>query len=455
MAYTIYNNDGTVLSTIAVGEVDNFSTSLDLIGKNVNNYGEYYNNNLVRLLTNFASVESEEPSQPQTGQLWYNKTEKQLKIFDAGFKSVGGAIVSGTPPVSATTGTTGTIWFNTIDSQLEVWDGRKFNLIGPPTSGLLGKFGILPAASPIRDNETKVAQKASLIHSYGSYVGLITTSSFTMETSSATLYLNRSEPQYIKTGITVFNDMEVKGNLYIDGWDVKNHPNVDLSAFYNITPFGTYTATMTTSSFSLTNTNLLAYNAANFAISQDLARMFDITRYAVGSRVSVVCTYNTSTSVRKFELQKIFLQQNYGWWEPANEFRYDFTATSTSTVGQVTWLWTSTAFTNIVQPAWNETLRTDTTGTTSTTFIDPIPVDTPFFIKITNGVPESRFTLTGVAPLDTTTLEGKLNINGAFSTSSIVTSAIQPVTTSVVYTYNATFEATQHVRQLQFTIVRP
>jgi hypothetical protein len=80
MAYTIYNTDGTVLSTIAVGEVDNFSTSLDLIGKNVNNYGEYYNNNLVKLLTNFASVESEEPSQPQTGQLWYNKTEKQLKI---------------------------------------------------------------------------------------------------------------------------------------------------------------------------------------------------------------------------------------------------------------------------------------------------------------------------------------------------------------------------------------
>jgi hypothetical protein len=38
MAYTIYNNDGTVLSTIAVGDVDSYSTSLDLIGKNVNNF---------------------------------------------------------------------------------------------------------------------------------------------------------------------------------------------------------------------------------------------------------------------------------------------------------------------------------------------------------------------------------------------------------------------------------
>jgi hypothetical protein len=455
MAYTIYNTDGTVLSTIAVGEVDNFSTSLDLIGKNVNNYGEYYNNNLVKLLTNFASVESEEPSQPQTGQLWYNKTEKQLKIFDNGFRSVGGASVSGTPPVSATTGTTGTIWFNTIDGQLEIWDGRQFNLIGPATSKLLGKFGILPAASPIRDNETKLAQKASLIHSYGSYVGLITTASFIMETSSATLYLNRGEPQYIKNGITVFNDLEVKGNLYIDGWDVKNHPNIDLSAFYNITPFGTFTATMTTSSFSLTNTNLLAYNAANYAISQDLARMFDITRYAVGSRVSVVCTYNTSTSVRRFELMRTFLQQNYGWWEPLNDYRYTFTATSTSTVGHVNWLWTNTTFTNIVHPAWNEIIRTDSTASTSNTFIDPIPVDTPFYIKITGGVPDSKFTLAALAPLDTTVLNGTLDTNGAFTTASIVTSSIQPVTTSVVYTYNATFAATNHVRQMQFTIVRP
>ena len=65
MAYTIYNNDGTVLSTIAVGDVDSYSTSLDLIGKNVNNYGEYYNTNLVRLLTSFASpaTNTKEPAQ--------------------------------------------------------------------------------------------------------------------------------------------------------------------------------------------------------------------------------------------------------------------------------------------------------------------------------------------------------------------------------------------------------
>lgn len=37
MAYIIYNNDGTVLVTLADGDIDTDTTNLTLVGKNVNN----------------------------------------------------------------------------------------------------------------------------------------------------------------------------------------------------------------------------------------------------------------------------------------------------------------------------------------------------------------------------------------------------------------------------------
>ena len=50
MAYIIYNNDNTVLLTLADGEIDTDTTALTLVGKNVNNYGQYVNNNFYYLI---------------------------------------------------------------------------------------------------------------------------------------------------------------------------------------------------------------------------------------------------------------------------------------------------------------------------------------------------------------------------------------------------------------------
>jgi hypothetical protein len=82
MAYTIYNNDGTILLRLPEGAVDSLTTSLTLIGKNVNDYGEYVNNNLVKLMTTFASDEAKGPISPKTGQLWYNTTTSCLSIYN-------------------------------------------------------------------------------------------------------------------------------------------------------------------------------------------------------------------------------------------------------------------------------------------------------------------------------------------------------------------------------------
>lgn len=348
MAYTIYNNNGTVLSTIAVGDVDSYSTSLDLIGKNVNNYGEYYNNNLVRLLTSFASPGTEQPRTPQTGQLWFNKTTKRLTVYDgSSFQPTYGSHVSGTAPITTSTGD---FWYDTVNSQLKVWDGDSYNLVGPATSGLLGTFGILPPPAPIRNGNSPNPVEVSVINSYGTYHGLIAEQQFTMSASSSTVYLagtsRAGTTSTIRTGVTLLQNLEVLGKIYINGWDVRDHPNLDLTAYYNITPYGQFTAT-STSSFGFTNTNYGIYTSTNFAIAQDLMKMFSTSTYDVGSQVSVLCVINTTTSVRKFELQTLYPPRKQ--WEPKESYAYTWTSTTTATIGPaVSWLWTTATNTNIV-----------------------------------------------------------------------------------------------------------
>ena len=67
MAYTIYNNDGTVLLTLADGTTDDITTSLTLVGRNINSYGQIYNQNLIKLMGHFAGAN--EPTSPIIGQL--------------------------------------------------------------------------------------------------------------------------------------------------------------------------------------------------------------------------------------------------------------------------------------------------------------------------------------------------------------------------------------------------
>lgn len=79
MAYTITLTDGTVLTTIANNAVDT-TTSLTLIGRNFSGYGGYIAENLVYLLENFANATP--PPAPLVGQLFYNKTQAALQVWD-------------------------------------------------------------------------------------------------------------------------------------------------------------------------------------------------------------------------------------------------------------------------------------------------------------------------------------------------------------------------------------
>jgi hypothetical protein len=231
MAYIIKTSDNsTVLLTLADNEVDDSTTSLTLIGKNVNNYGEYYNTNLVWLLTNFASPNNFQPRNPLEGQLWFNTTTKRLSVYDgSSFKPTYGATISSTEPLTTSTGD---LWYDTINTQLKIWSGIDYKIVAPATSGLYGKFGVEPIFS-IENYNTGQPAEVSSIYSYGTGVGFITTSGFTLSPTDASLYLGPEVTQQtvIHPGTTILGNIDIYGDIHIRG-DKQIAPNKTLSMYY-------------------------------------------------------------------------------------------------------------------------------------------------------------------------------------------------------------------------------
>jgi len=131
MAYTINKTDGTVITTITDGTVDN-TTSVQLFGKSFSGFGEGLNENLVKLLENSASTSA--PTAPLTGELWMDTSTSQLKVYDgSAFKPTGGAKSQSAEPTSPSSGD---LWHDSDDDQLYVYTGSAFQLVGPVyTSG--------------------------------------------------------------------------------------------------------------------------------------------------------------------------------------------------------------------------------------------------------------------------------------------------------------------------------
>lgn len=59
------------------------STSLTLIGKNCTEYGEYVNSNFYHLLENFC--DDLKPSNPISGQTWFNSLKNKMYVYDGNF----------------------------------------------------------------------------------------------------------------------------------------------------------------------------------------------------------------------------------------------------------------------------------------------------------------------------------------------------------------------------------
>jgi hypothetical protein len=80
MAYEIKRTRGDVLASVPDYTIDSTSTSLQLVGRGVSNYGRIDISNLIQLLENAASATS--PTPALEGQLWYNTTTDNLEVYD-------------------------------------------------------------------------------------------------------------------------------------------------------------------------------------------------------------------------------------------------------------------------------------------------------------------------------------------------------------------------------------
>jgi hypothetical protein len=171
MAYLINKSDGTILTSVSDGQIDDLSTDLTLIGKNYSGFGEALNENFVKLLENFAGVTR--PSRPVRGQIWFDVTELKLKVYNGvSFQPVSSATISNTQPRTLTPGD---LWFNDVDKQLYFFDGIAPILLGPDFSTSQGLSGFRVRTILDSLNQTRVV---TLLYTNGVLLGIFSKDRF-------------------------------------------------------------------------------------------------------------------------------------------------------------------------------------------------------------------------------------------------------------------------------------
>ena len=137
MAYNVNKTDGTLLTTVVDGTVDNTSADISLVGRKFSNYGEVLNENLIKILESFANTTA--PDNPLEGQVWYDKLEGRLKVYTGTtFKPTGGPLVEESQPQGLVKGD---LWMDSLNNQLYFYDGVDLGLAGPIYTSAQGKHG--------------------------------------------------------------------------------------------------------------------------------------------------------------------------------------------------------------------------------------------------------------------------------------------------------------------------
>lgn len=178
MAYQVNKTDGTIVATVADGQVDQLSTDLTLIGKNYSGFGESLNENFIKLLENFA--DSARPERPIRGQIWFDNSESRLKVYNgAEFVPVSSATISGTQPLTLGVGD---LWYNSTDKQLYFFDGTNPILLAPAYSQTQGKSGLEVRSILDTLNQTRVITN---LYNNGILLGIFSKDSFTPKAAIA------------------------------------------------------------------------------------------------------------------------------------------------------------------------------------------------------------------------------------------------------------------------------
>lgn len=178
MTYEITKSDGNILAYLKDGLIDQNSSSLIFVGKNVVNYGQIQNNNFLHLLENFAAPI--EPLNKLTGQLWLDTTTHTLKLYHQNsWQTISTMSYSAS---SARANNQGNLWYDTANRQLFINNGSGFDLIGPDKS---------PGFATTRWVSDVLADTTNRVHAVikcvldSEVIAIITKDSFTINSSTS------------------------------------------------------------------------------------------------------------------------------------------------------------------------------------------------------------------------------------------------------------------------------
>jgi hypothetical protein len=208
MAYSINKSDGSILATVADGQVDDFSSSLTLIGKNFSGFGESLNENFVKLLENFSDTAA--PPRPIRGQIWFDTGDLKLKVYNgSAFVPVSSATIANTQPLTLGAGD---LWFNNVDKQLYFFDGADTILLGPDFSVSQGLSGLKVSSILDSLNQTRVI---TLLYTNGILLGIFSKDEFTPKlpiegfTGNIVPGFNAGNLQGLKFNVTATNSEQL------------------------------------------------------------------------------------------------------------------------------------------------------------------------------------------------------------------------------------------------------
>jgi hypothetical protein len=129
MSYILNKTNGSTLVIVEDASI-NDDTDLVLVGRNYAGYGQFQNENFIKLLENFSNNSA--PSRPIVGQLWYDNLSNRLNSYDGlSWKGVANLDVSYINPLDTKNYSNGDFWYDNFGQQLYVFNGSKFILVGP------------------------------------------------------------------------------------------------------------------------------------------------------------------------------------------------------------------------------------------------------------------------------------------------------------------------------------
>jgi len=131
MTYSVKTtNEGSTI-TVATGEVST-KYGVALVGRNVSGYGQFFVQNTLWMLENFASTSSPvaRGDTALVGQHWYNTTDNTMRVYDGTVWRRQTPLIASSAPTSDLGAGTG--YFDTVDNKERIYDGSTWRDVTYP-----------------------------------------------------------------------------------------------------------------------------------------------------------------------------------------------------------------------------------------------------------------------------------------------------------------------------------